>query len=141
MLPAHRTAAIQAAMANRPEVALAVLVHQLVLKVFSIRHAETPVKISIEQAYLKIDAENIEQGRAAIVLAQKRQYWQERIEAGKQGGKTSYERLVEKMLHFLFCVFSRSYNIPSSRQLRMFARLLWFYAAGNILLIRAPVSS
>ena len=33
MLTAHRTAAIQAAMTDRPEVALATLVHQLVLKV------------------------------------------------------------------------------------------------------------
>ncbi|SEO51976.1 chromosome partitioning protein, ParB family [Nitrosospira multiformis] len=70
MLTAHRTAAIQAAMANKPHVALAVLVHQLVLKVFSSRHVETLVKISVERVYLKTEAENIEQGRAAIVLAE-----------------------------------------------------------------------
>jgi ParB family chromosome partitioning protein len=43
------------------------------------------VQINIERAYLKRDAENIEQSRAVIGLMEKHQYLQDRIEAGKQG--------------------------------------------------------
>jgi hypothetical protein len=59
-LTAHRTADIQAAMANRPEVALAALVHRLALQVFSNGYVSNRlVQINIEQPYLKPDAENI----------------------------------------------------------------------------------
>jgi ParB family chromosome partitioning protein len=120
MLTAHRTAAVQAAMASNPEIALAALVHQLVLKVFSSRHVETPVKINIEQAYLKTDAENIEQGRAAVALAEKRQYWQERIEAGKQEGKELFGWLLEQpqqeLLELLAFCTAVSINTVSGRE-------------------------
>jgi ParB family chromosome partitioning protein len=120
MLTAHRTAAIQAALASRPDVALAALVHQLVLKVFSSRHVETPVKISIEQVHLKPDAQNIEQSRAAIALEEKRQYWQERIEAGKQEGKELFGWLLEQpqqdLLELLAFCTATSINTISGRE-------------------------
>jgi ParB family chromosome partitioning protein len=120
ILTTHRTAAIQAAMASKPEIALAALVHQLVLKVFSGRHVETPVKISIEQARLKADAGNIEQGRAAVALSEKRQYWQERIEAGKQEGKELFGWLLEQsqqdLLELLAFCTAISINTVSGRE-------------------------
>ena len=51
------------------------------------RPVETLVKINIEQAYLKTDAKNIEQSRAAMVLAEKHQYWKDRFQTAEQGGK------------------------------------------------------
>ena len=120
MLTAHRTAAIQAEIANKPDVALAALVHQLVLRVFSSRHVETPVKISMKRVYLKQDAENIEQGRTAIVLAEKHQYWQERIEAGKQEGKELFGWLLEQsqqdLLELLAYCTATSINTVSGRE-------------------------
>ena len=120
MLTAHRTAAIQAAMANKPDIALATLVHQLVLKVFSSRHAETPVKISIEQARLKADAGNIEQGRAVITLEEKRQYWQERIEAAGQEGKELFVWLLDQsqqdLLELLAFCTATSISTVSGRE-------------------------
>lgn len=57
MLTAHRIAAIQAAMADRPEVALAVLVHRLAMQVFGNRHRSSRiVQINVEETHLKIDA-------------------------------------------------------------------------------------
>jgi ParB family chromosome partitioning protein len=106
LLTAHRTAAIQAAMVNRPEVALVALVHQLVLKVFSSRHVETPVKISMEHVHLKPDAQNSEQSRAAIALEEKCQYWEERIEAGKQEGKELFAWLLNPRF-----IIGRKYQI------------------------------
>jgi hypothetical protein len=41
----------------------------------------------MKRVYLKTETENVEQGRAATALAEKHQYWQEHIEAGKQEGK------------------------------------------------------
>jgi ParB family chromosome partitioning protein len=64
---------------------------------FFIRNSDnSSCLINIEQAYLKTDAENIEQSRAAMVLADKRQYWKERIEAAGQGGKTLFGWLLEQ---------------------------------------------
>lgn len=89
MLTSHRTAAIQATMASQPGVALAVLVHRLALQVFGSGYASNRiVQVNIERAALKLDAENIEQSRAARAIEEKRQHWQERIEAAGQGGKT-----------------------------------------------------
>ena len=52
-------------MANRPEVALAALVHRLVLQVFRSGYASNRiVQVNIEKTHLKPDAENIEQSRA-----------------------------------------------------------------------------
>lgn len=97
MLTAHRTAAIQAAMANRPEVALAALVHRMALQVFGVGYAVNRiVQVSIEKPYLKPDAGNIEQSRAVRVMEEKRQYWRERIEAAQQDGKSLFGWLLEQ---------------------------------------------
>ena len=97
MLTAHRTAAIQAVMANRPDVALAALVHRLALQVFGRGYLSNRiVQVNIERPYLKPDAENIEQSRAAMAIEEKRRYWQERIEAAEQGGKSLFEWLLER---------------------------------------------
>ncbi|SFU60449.1 hypothetical protein SAMN05216417_109100 [Nitrosospira multiformis] len=66
MLRGHCAAAIQTAMASKPEIGLATLVHQLVLKVFSSRHVETLVESQHRQAYLKTDTENTEQSKACL---------------------------------------------------------------------------
>jgi len=97
MLTAHRTAAIQAALMNRPEVALAALVHRMALQVFSKGYVSNRiVQVSIERPYLKPDAENIEQGRAGRAMEEKRQYWRERIEKAEQGGKSLFGWLLER---------------------------------------------
>jgi ParB family chromosome partitioning protein len=97
MLTAHRTAAIQAELMNRPEVALAALVHRMALQVFSKGYVSNRiVQVSIERSYLKPDAENIEQSRAGKAMEEKRQYWQERIEAAGQGGKNLFGWLLKQ---------------------------------------------
>ena len=83
---------------------------------------ETSVKISIEQAYLKTDAQNIEQSRAAIALAEKRQYWKERIETAEQEGKTLFGWLLEQsqqdLLDLLAFCTAVSVNTVESRENR-----------------------
>jgi ParB family chromosome partitioning protein len=85
MLTAHRTAALQAAMADRPDVALAALVHSLAEKVLANGYGASPVKINLQRIYLKPDADNIEQSKAAIALADKHQYWKDRAETREEG--------------------------------------------------------
>jgi ParB family chromosome partitioning protein len=121
MLTAHRTAAIQAAMANRPDVALAALVHKLALQVFSKGYVSNRlVQVNVERAYLKPDAENIEQSRAAIAMAEKRKTWQERIKAGEQGGKNLFQWLLEQpqqdLLDLLAFCTAVSVNTVSSSE-------------------------
>lgn len=88
MLTAHRSAAIQAEIMNRPEIALAALVHQLALQVFGSGYRTNRiVQVNIEQTYLKKDAENIGQSRAAIAIEEKRGYWTDRIEAAGQAAR------------------------------------------------------
>ena len=102
MLTAHRTAALQAAMVNRPDVALAALAHRLVSQVlFQGYDSNRLVQVNIERTYLKSDAENIEQSKAATALAEKHQYWQECIKAAEQGDKTLFEWLLEQDLTVL----------------------------------------
>ncbi len=121
MLTAHRTAAIQAAMANRPDVALAVLVHRMALQVFAGGYVSNRlVQVNIERAYLKPDAENIEQSRAAIAIEDKRKAWQERIEAAGQGGKNLFQWLLERpqqdLLDLLAFCTAVSVNTVASRE-------------------------
>lgn len=121
MLTAHRTAAIQAQMMKRPEVALAALVHRLALQIFSTGYVSSPiVQVSIERSHLKSDAENIEQSRAAMATEEKRQYWKERIDAAGQGVKTLFGWLLEQPQQDLldlaaFCT-AASTNTVSGRE-------------------------
>ncbi len=121
MLTAHRTAAIQAELMNRPEVALAALAHRLALQVFSNGYVSNRiVQVNIEQTYLKKEAENIEQGRAGVAIEEKRQYWQKRIDAARQDGKSLFGWLLEQEqpdLHALlaFCT-AVSVNTVSGRE-------------------------
>ncbi|KIO48661.1 ParB/RepB/Spo0J family partition protein [Nitrosospira sp. NpAV] len=121
MLTAHRSAAIQAQIMNRPEIALAALVHRLALQVFSNGYVSNRiVQVNIEQTSLKQDAENIGQSRAAKVIEEKRMYWTARIEAAGQGGKTLFGWLLEQDLADLhdllaFCT-AVSINTVSGRE-------------------------
>lgn len=121
MLTAHCTAGIQAAMASRPEVALAALVHRLALQVFGRGYSSNRVvQVSIEIPLLKPDAENIGESRAAKALDEKRRYWQERIEAAQQDGKSLFGWLLEQDhadLHDLLAVCTAvSINTVSGRE-------------------------
>jgi ParB family chromosome partitioning protein len=121
MLTAHRTAAIQAELMNRPEVALAALVHRLALQVFGIGYiANRIVQVSIEKPYLKPDAEDIEQGKAGVAIEERRRYWKQRIDMAQQDGKGLFGWLLEQEqadLHALlaFCT-AVSVNTVSGRE-------------------------
>jgi ParB family chromosome partitioning protein len=121
MLTAHRTAAIQAEIANRPDVALAALVHRLVSQILLDGDKSSRlVQIDVELASLKSDAKNIEQSRAAVTLAEKRQYWKERIEAAGQEGKDLFMWLLEQpqqdLLDLLAFCTAASINTVSGRE-------------------------
>jgi ParB family transcriptional regulator, chromosome partitioning protein len=121
MLTAHRTAAMQAAMMNQSEAALAALVHRMALQLFANGSTSNRMlQISIEETCLKPDAEDIEQSKAAIALAEKRQYWQKRIDAAEQGGKTLFEWLLEQsqqdLLDLLAFCTAVSVNTVSERE-------------------------
>ena len=97
MLTAHRTAAIQAELMNRPEVALAALVHRLVMQVVGNRYRSGRiVQINVEETRLKPDAENIEQSRAGMAIEEKRQYWKDKVEAAEQEDKGLFAWLLDQ---------------------------------------------
>jgi ParB family transcriptional regulator, chromosome partitioning protein len=83
MLTAHRTAAIQASLANRPDVALAAIVSQLAGRLFADYRSRSRVlvQINMERPNLKNDAEDIDQSRAVRVIEKKIQSWASRVEA------------------------------------------------------------
>ncbi|HEU4855149.1 MAG TPA: ParB N-terminal domain-containing protein [Nitrosospira sp.] len=121
MLTVHRTAAVQAAMTDRPEVALAALMHRMAVQVFSNGSASNPIlQIRIEEACLKPDAEDIEQSKAATTLAEKRRQWQKRIDAAGRGGKTLFGWLLEQsqqdLLDLLAFCTAVSVNTVSERE-------------------------
>jgi ParB family chromosome partitioning protein len=121
MLTAHRSAAIQAEIMNRPEIALAALVHRLALQVFGSGYRTNRiVQVHIECPHFQTDAENIEQSRAAKAIEEKRAYWTARIEVAGQGGKTLFGWLLEQNLADLhdllaFCT-AVSINTVSGRE-------------------------
>jgi ParB family chromosome partitioning protein len=119
MLTAHRTAALQAAMADRPDVALAALVHSLAEKVLADGYGASPIKINIQRIYLKPDAGNIEQSKAAIALAEKHQYWKDRVET-REAGQDLFTWLLEQpqqdLLDLLALCVSYSIDTVSGRE-------------------------
>lgn len=121
MLTVHRTAAVQAAMTDRPEVALAALVHRMAVQIFPNDSASNPIlQISIDETRLKPDAEGIEQSKAATALAKKRRQWQKRIDAAGRSGKTLFEWLLEQsqqdLLDLLAFCTAVSVNTVSERE-------------------------
>ena len=119
MLTAHRTAALQAAMADRPDVALAALVHSLAEKVLVDGYGASPIKINLQRIYLKPDAGNIEQGKAAIALAEKHQYWKDRVET-READKDLFTWLLEQpqpdLLDLLALCVAYSIDTVTSRE-------------------------
>jgi ParB family chromosome partitioning protein len=121
MLTAHRTAAIQAELMDRPEVALAALVHRLVMQVFGNRFRSSRiVQINVEETRLKSDAENIEQSRAGMAIEEKRQRWKDKIEAAEREGKGLFAWLLDQsqqdLLELLAVCTAASINTVSSRE-------------------------
>ena len=121
MLTAHRTAAIQAELMNRPEVALAALVHRLLMQVVGNRYRSgRTVQINVEETRLKPDAENIEQSRAGMAIEEKRQYWKDKVEAAEQEGKGLLVWLLDQsqqdLLELLAFCTAVSINTVSSRE-------------------------
>jgi ParB family transcriptional regulator, chromosome partitioning protein len=97
MLTAQRTAAIQAVMLTRPDVALAALVHRMALQVFGRGYSSNRiVQVNIEKPNLQPNAENIEQSPAATVIEEKYRYWQARIDGAGQGGKGLFGWLLQQ---------------------------------------------
>lgn len=104
-------------MTNRSDVALAALVHRLALQVFSNGYVSNRlVQVNLERAYLKPDAENIEQSRATMAVEEKRKAWKARIKAGKEGGKNLFQWLLEQpqqdLLDLLAFCTAVSVNTP-----------------------------
>jgi len=77
MLTAHRTAAMQASIANRPDVALAAIVSQLAERLFADYRSRSRVmvQINMERPNLKNDAEDIDRSRAVAVIEEKFTSW------------------------------------------------------------------
>lgn len=122
MLTAHRTAAIQAAMVNRPDVALAAIVSQLAGRLFagSRSRSRVLVQINMERPNLKNDAEGIDQSRAVGVIEEKFQSWASRVEAVASAETDLFSWLLqqpqEDVLDLLALCVSASVNTVASRE-------------------------
>ena len=76
-LTAHRTAALRAVLADRPEVALAVAVHALAVPVFYAGADSSALAIRAAHPFLR--AEGIEGGAAAQRMAERHAAWEARL--------------------------------------------------------------
>ena len=122
MLTAHRTAAIQAAMVNRPGVALAAIVSQLAGRLFADYRSRSRVlvQINMERPSLKNEAEDIDQSRAVGVIEEKFQSWASRVEAVASAETDLFSWLLqqpqEDVLDLLALCVSASVNTVTSRE-------------------------
>jgi ParB family chromosome partitioning protein len=79
-LTAHRTAALQAVLATRPDVALVALTARLAKQVFSqYRCGQHIVKVNLTECHLKTSTANIEESRAWKELQAKRGEWVQHV--------------------------------------------------------------
>lgn len=119
MLTAHRTAAIQASMANRADVALAAVVSQLAERLFADYRSRSRVVVQINMGRpnLKNDAQNIDQSRAVAVIEDKFTLWTSRVEAVVGGDMSSFDWLLQQPQEdvLALCV-SVSINTVTSRE-------------------------
>ena len=122
MLTAHRTAAIQASIANRPDVALAAVVSQLAKRLFADYRSRSRVvvQINMERPSLKNDAEDIDQSRAVAVIEEKFTLWASRVEAIAGSDTSLFDWLLqqpqEDVLDLLALCVSASVNTVTSRE-------------------------
>ncbi len=78
-LTAHRTAALREVLACRPDIALAALLHALVLKTFFGTESETCVRVRPELLDLAPFAEGIRESKAMVALAERHQAWGQQL--------------------------------------------------------------
>ena len=122
MLSAHRTAAIQASMVNRADVALAAVVSQLAERLFADYRSRSRVvvQINLERPNLKNDAEDIDQSHAVAVIEEKYTLWASRVEAIAGSGTSLFDWLLqqpqENVLDLLALCVSASINTVTSRE-------------------------
>jgi ParB family chromosome partitioning protein len=122
MLTAHRTAAIQASMANRADVALAAVVSQLAERIFSgyRSRGRALVQVSMERPHLKNDAEDIDKSYAVSVIEDKFTRWASRVETVTNSDTSLFNWLLmqsqEDVLDLLALCVSLSVNTVSSRE-------------------------
>jgi ParB family chromosome partitioning protein len=94
-LTAQRTAALQAALMDRPDVALVALAARLAETVLSpLRYCMHAVNISLRMPHLKAHAANIEDSRAWKALQARREEWQTRISSTDE--QTFFEWLLDQ---------------------------------------------
>ena len=122
MLTAHRTAAIQASIANRADVALAAVVSQLAGRLFADYRSRSGVvvQINLERPHLKNDAEDIDQSRAVAMIEEKFTLWASRVEAIAASDTRLFDWLLqqpqEEVLDLLALCVSASINTVTSRE-------------------------
>ncbi|WP_336580099.1 ParB/RepB/Spo0J family partition protein [Alcaligenes sp. CHO6] len=109
-LTANKTAIVQAALANNPNVALAVLVAQLARRHYGAgyySHAGFGLGISINCEPLAADAPDLPESRAGQELARMEQHWGDLITPGNEGGELTWalaqdtETLLELLAYLL----------------------------------------
>jgi ParB family chromosome partitioning protein len=92
-LTANKTAIVQAALANNPNVALAVLVAQLARRHYGAgyyRHGGFGLGISTSSEPLATDAPDFQESRAGQELARIEQHWGDVITPGSDGGELAW---------------------------------------------------
>jgi ParB family chromosome partitioning protein len=78
-LTAHRTAGLRAVLASNSEIALAAVVHAVVLPLFYRYGADSCLAIRVDCVDLSVSAEAIEESRAAKALAEQHDAWRRRL--------------------------------------------------------------
>lgn len=78
-LTAHRTAAMQAALMARPDVALVAVVREMVARSFYVWEGRGPLKLSSDKPALQSSAADIDESAAKVAINAQRELWRERM--------------------------------------------------------------
>lgn len=123
MLSAQRTAALQASLASRPDVALAAVVGAMASQVFSdVRYSILPpLQVSLKETELNRDCHDIEQSRARIALDAQHNAWIGRFPQDNEESFFAWllNQSQETLLELLAFCAACSVNAVQSREFKV----------------------
>lgn len=118
-LTAHRTAALQASLAVRHDVALVVIAHRLATQLFgAVGYFRGAVQVSAQSPELVREAADMEQSRAWLSLAEQREAWERRLPLDNEEAFFAWllEQPQEEVLALLAYCTACTVNTVESRE-------------------------
>ncbi len=115
-LTAHRTAALQATLAEKPELALTALLYTLALRTFYAPRGETCIDVRLTAVNLGSFAPGIGESKAAEAFARHHQAWVSRLPKEEDLWSWLAEQEMETKLSLLACCTATAVNAVDRRR-------------------------